>query len=901
MCFLVRALPAAMAAVLLAGAAAGQELITEFCASNSTRLQDEDGEYSDWIELHNAGPVSVDLGGWHLTDSAGNKTKWRLPSPTVVAPGGFLVVFASDKNRAVSGQELHTNFKLSAGGEYLGLVQADGQTVASEYAPAFPAQFNDVSYGLVFAPLVTSALAYFPEPSPGAPNGNGGPFVKEVTPSLAQPGDGDDLVITAEVVPVAGQALTSVDLHVRVMYALVSHHPMRDDGIAPDAVAGDGQWSALIPAARSRPGEMLRWYVTAADAAGGSGRAPFFANPVNSAEYFGTMIPAAGVASPLRVLYWFIEHPALANSSGGTRCSLWFEGEFLDNLFVRHRGESSLSWPKRSYKFDFNPGSHVLWDPELERMEEINLNSTWSDKSFVRQLLSWELYARSGAPACEAEMIRIHQNGDFFSLAVFVEQVDETFLERSGLDGDGALYKMFNELTDAHAGVEKKTRQNEDHADLEELVAACQLSGPALEQYLFDNVDLPAVINYLAATTLLHDNDHVGKNYYLYRDSEGDREWRFLPWDKDQTWGRNFTAQGGVLNDTLWSEKDPQSHPLFGDAQHQKIDRLYNRLIDACHRQPRIREMYLRRLRSLMDEILQDPGKVPAGERLLERRLEELYVLLRADAAADAAAWGVPNWGAPQGFATALDLLRSDYLKGRRHHLFVTHRASGLIPRAQSADLRLDFAGSESDPASGLQAEEWLALRNFSAEAVDLSGWSLEGGVSFEIPGGTVIEPDGLLYFSPDLRAFRSRAVSPRGGESLLVQGPYSGDLQAGASVLLYDRERRLRSAAGTGFVLIAEPARGGETSWINVAGATRGGSVGLGASTAGPGPTLTRHGLVALTLPVRHFAPRRADGDGGAGWQWTAPIHLSGRPIWLQAVDLRTGRLSNGCELLVK
>ena len=61
-------------------------------------------------------------------------------------PGAYLLVFASSKNKTAA--ELHTNFKLGAGGEYLGLIQPDGVTVEYEYAPAFPPQSTDVSYGI---------------------------------------------------------------------------------------------------------------------------------------------------------------------------------------------------------------------------------------------------------------------------------------------------------------------------------------------------------------------------------------------------------------------------------------------------------------------------------------------------------------------------------------------------------------------------------------------------------------------------------------------------------------------------------------------------------------------------------------------------------------------------------
>ena len=125
--------------------AADTLVISEFAASNSAGLQDENGDRSDWIELFNAGTNTVNAVGWSLTDSVDDPTKWVFPA-TNVAPGAFLVVFASGKDRRVPGAPLHTRFSLSAGGEYLALYRPDG-TVASEFAPVFPAQLPDVSYG----------------------------------------------------------------------------------------------------------------------------------------------------------------------------------------------------------------------------------------------------------------------------------------------------------------------------------------------------------------------------------------------------------------------------------------------------------------------------------------------------------------------------------------------------------------------------------------------------------------------------------------------------------------------------------------------------------------------------------------------------------------------------------
>jgi hypothetical protein len=115
-------------------------------ANNSRSLRDADGDASDWIEIQNVSSQTVNLAGWRLTDDATRLIQWVFPA-TNLAPQGFLIVFASGKNRASAGQELHTDFQLEQSGEYLALIEPDGVTLATEFAPTFPPQFEDVSYG----------------------------------------------------------------------------------------------------------------------------------------------------------------------------------------------------------------------------------------------------------------------------------------------------------------------------------------------------------------------------------------------------------------------------------------------------------------------------------------------------------------------------------------------------------------------------------------------------------------------------------------------------------------------------------------------------------------------------------------------------------------------------------
>ncbi len=158
-------------------------ILSEFMAKNGKTLRDEDADYSDWLELFNTGATDVSLAGWTLTDDPAVPAKWAFPDLALPARG-FLVVFASAKDRTSTAGRLHTNFKLNAGGGYLGLYGPDG-LVVSEFSPKYPPQKTDVSYGRVNG--ASDVIGFFDKPTPGAANSTAGsgfaPGVDFATPS----------------------------------------------------------------------------------------------------------------------------------------------------------------------------------------------------------------------------------------------------------------------------------------------------------------------------------------------------------------------------------------------------------------------------------------------------------------------------------------------------------------------------------------------------------------------------------------------------------------------------------------------------------------------------------------------------------------------------------------------
>ena len=100
----------------------GQVYINEVCSKNSNNLKDENGEYSDWIELYNTENGAIDLHEYYISDDKSDLYKWNFPNQTILQSKSFLILYADSKNN--TNILFHTNFKLSSNGEtlYLSIV-----------------------------------------------------------------------------------------------------------------------------------------------------------------------------------------------------------------------------------------------------------------------------------------------------------------------------------------------------------------------------------------------------------------------------------------------------------------------------------------------------------------------------------------------------------------------------------------------------------------------------------------------------------------------------------------------------------------------------------------------------------------------------------------------------------
>lgn len=147
-------------------APAGGLVINELQAANITTIADEDGEYSDWIEIYNGTALPIDLSNYALSNDPTKLVKWRFPKGATIGPGEYYFVFASKKDRpGGDGLYPHTNFKLAAEGATVTLCDIYAQVIDRV---TYDNLREDTSWGRV--PGLEYTMKVFTAPTPGRPN-----------------------------------------------------------------------------------------------------------------------------------------------------------------------------------------------------------------------------------------------------------------------------------------------------------------------------------------------------------------------------------------------------------------------------------------------------------------------------------------------------------------------------------------------------------------------------------------------------------------------------------------------------------------------------------------------------------------------------------------------------------
>ncbi len=100
--------------------------------------------------------------------------------------------------------------------------------------------------------------------------------------------------------------------------------------------------------------------------------------------------------------------------------------EYVGPISIKHRGESSLLYPKKGYSFETKEETGEDRDTSFLNFpaeEDWILHGPFADKSLMRNVLTMELARRMGQYASKTEFCELFINGDYQGIYVLMEQI----------------------------------------------------------------------------------------------------------------------------------------------------------------------------------------------------------------------------------------------------------------------------------------------------------------------------------------------------------------------------------------------------------------------------------------------------------------------------------------------
>lgn len=700
-----------------------------------------DGD-AEFLELFNPGSEDFDLSGASFTGF-----DLTFAEGTILAAGQYAIVSPSieiaEAEWGVTPIAEFAGGGLSGGGETIQLIAADGVTIIDEVT------YDDVA------------------PFPGGPDGNG-PSLELVNPlfdnsdpanwgaSNSGPTPGEQNSIFSEVAiteitnitvtpgqPLPNQAFTVSATIPNATFANLTYRInfSAEQTIALTNVGGD-TWEAILPGQDA--GTLVRYRIESDVAV-----APFADDTI---DYLGVVVAATDIVdNTLPVFQWFVDPEAfdeLVNELFLTNTTIpaviAYGDQVIDNVEVRVRGSGSRFAPKKGFQFEL-PRGHLLDLGSLAPtpVDEFGLVADFSDYSVASAQIAWEVWNEETGTPTASFFTRVEQNADFYGVYRFQEFYDGTWRAANGYD-DGEFYEAQNGGWNPDPGATGFDQREPGDEDFTNLFAARDiLAGPASEaktQWLYENVDIPAAINHMALTALTRHFDQFGHNFFVAFDGETNR-WSLLEWDLDLAWRDAYVLGAGV----------PLTTP-------QEIGSIF---MNSIFEVDEFEDMYWQRLQTLVDKYL-------STDVLIDRRAELIADIGATNSALEHEAWGrndIFNSGFHvDGWQDSID---------QRREIFA---AETRLPGSSLADPQIVI--NEIHYNSPDDEPEFIELYNASDQAVDLSGWTIDGIDLTIAPGTVVLAGDYVVFTDNDIQ------LRDQTSGNLLIGGQYSGGLSGGGELI---------------------------------------------------------------------------------------------------------------------
>jgi hypothetical protein len=758
-------------------------VMNEIMASNRTALEDEDGDASDWIELYNRTAVKINLSGYCLSDDTLNIQKWKFTGATI-EPGGYLIVFASDKNRQTS--NLHTNFKIGASGETVVLADSNGIVVDRI---DIPASAPDISYGRTS----DGSLPWiFQTPTPGS--GNTGKKIDGIADSVSASFPGGFYPSQISVALAAGSS--------RIFYTL--------DGSVPDST----KLKYTAPVTLQKTTVLKAMSIKENHLPGRIITNTYFINEATNLPVLSLSTDPYNLFDSRYGIYtnykmdW--ERPAHVeffedNKSPG----------FSEECGIAIYGSQSREWDQKSFSVKFKqeygvskieyplfPGFYVT------TFKSFVLRNAGNDFQYthMRDEMMQTLVNNLDIDYLEYRPATTFINGEYWGIYNIREKISEHYIAyRHGVDPDN-IDLLENNMSPI-AGDSLHYRQFIDY------ISSHDMSTSAAYDYVNSMIDLKECILYFAAEAYYDNLDWPGGNIKYWRERSATGKWRWILFDLD--FGFGLYAHGPAEDHIkfMFSTVETRySNPPWATLLQRKLvenpsirNQFINQIADLLNTNFNTAKV-VNTINTLANHIAGEITKHRTRWNLTGENLTKMITFAQQRPAYlrdhvrgyfSCGSDGSITVTATEGGSVKLNSLNlkstempftGTYFQGNAIHLKAIpspgYKFDGWSGAVTSQNDTLSFSISkttsitanfsvDSDTSRGIvineinynssnqfHAGDWIELYNGSKTSIDISGWIFadsDTSHAFKFPAGTLLGSDQYIVLTEDSSAFVSR------------------------------------------------------------------------------------------------------------------------------------------------
>jgi len=506
----------------------------------------ESDSLAHYLQQLSAGQIIIfsvkDEASHHLTDAAkaiitriGSKAIYKLAFRdswgmiAIIGEGVVSECFRKRGNGSASSNisNMHTNFKLDAEGEYIGIFDRAGNLVD---AVSFSKQIPNISYGRI--PESSDNWAFLSAPTPGATNNNSQFRRNKLSPpifSLAEGIYSEPVSLTIHSTPPTGKIYYTFDgSQPDSTSVLYNHQPLKIDRttvIRARCIQEDYFDSDVI----------TRTYLI---------------EPASSIKVVSLVTAPASLWDPDSGIYvigtdslnpnyvkkgemW--ERPAvfsLFNVAGknifNTECGLRIHGGFARNI------------PKKSLRVYFpdlvNTYPDLFVTNELAQHQVLILSGGTNDSvadfrkgfqekwSLIRNSIVMQLYKRLGYPVTEHSPASLYLNGEYWGIYIVSERINKQFLfNHLGITNPD----LIQDNTYAEAGTLDYWEETIH------FFKATDLTIQKNYERALALIDIQNFTDYFIVNLFCANLDWPQYNLYCYRDIDQNSKWKWLMWDAD--------------------------------------------------------------------------------------------------------------------------------------------------------------------------------------------------------------------------------------------------------------------------------------------------------------------------------------------------------------------------------